>query len=226
MLPNMTPAITVRECLSFGWSTFKSRPWFFIAIALVIMVIMVAIGLIEVLFTGALGAEGMKNLDSVVSLIQNVFVSMGTLYVYLRAHDAIESAKLEDLWQPQIFWRYLGVSILSFIAIMLGFILLIVPGIIVAIALSFAGILVVEGGMGPVAALKESARLTKGHRMELFKLALASLGVNILGLLALGVGLLVTVPTTMISFIHAYRAIAGKGSEEELVIVPEEVVTA
>ncbi len=46
--------------------------------------------------------------------------------------------KIGDLWNPQPFWRFLGADILAMIIIFIGFLLLVVPGIIAAIGLGFA----------------------------------------------------------------------------------------
>ena len=103
------------------------------------------------------------------------------------------------------FWRFLGAHILTVIAVVLGFLVLVVPGIILAIGLSFVPYLVVDRGLGPIEALKESWRITKGHKWQLLLLFLALVGINLLGVLALIVGIFVTVPITMLAFAHAYR---------------------
>jgi uncharacterized membrane protein len=54
-------------------------------------------------------------------------------------------------------------------------------------------------------AIKKSGELTYGSKWRLFKLSLLLIGVNILGALCLGVGLLVTIPLSWISLAHAYR---------------------
>lgn len=47
--------------------------------------------------------------------------------------------------------------------------------------------------------------MTKGHRGKLFLLILAIILFNILGMFALLIGLLVTIPMTMLIYSHAYR---------------------
>jgi hypothetical protein len=56
--------------------------------------------------------------------------------------------------------------------------------------------------------MKESWRITKGHKWQLALLFLALLGINLLGVLALVVGVFVSVPITLIAFAHAYRTLA------------------
>ena len=45
----------------------------------------------------------------------------------------------------------------------------------------------------------------------LFLLALALIGINILGAIPLGLGLLVTVPLSIIASTYAYRVVSGGG---------------
>ena len=138
----------------------------------------------------------------------SIFVALGLTTFSLRAHDNIQGVQIADLWNPGPFWRFLGAHILTVIAVAIGFLLLVVPGIILAIGLSFVPYLVVDRGLGPIEALKESWRITKGHKWQLLLLLLALVGINLLGVLALIVGIFVTVPITMLAFAHAYRTIA------------------
>ena len=55
------------------------------------------------------------------------------------------------------FLPLLGVLFLTLLAVMLGYALLIVPGIILALGLSFAQFYVVDQKMGPIDALKARA---------------------------------------------------------------------
>jgi uncharacterized membrane protein len=57
--------------------------------------------------------------------------------------------------------------------------------------------------------MKESHRITRGHKWNLLGLLLMFFLVNLLGVLAFVVGLLVTVPVTVLAFAHAYRVLAG-----------------
>jgi uncharacterized membrane protein len=67
--------------------------------------------------------------------------------------------------------------------------------------------LVVDKKMGPIEALKESKKLTEGKRMQLFYFVLAILGINLLGTLALGIGLFVSIPVSMLAMVHVYHTL-------------------
>lgn len=87
---------------------------------------------------------------------------------------------------------------------LLGFILLIVPGIIIVLMFQMYAYLVVDKGLGPIAALKRSRVITKGSRWRLFVLGFLIVLVNLGGLLCLVVGLLVTIPLTAIASARVY----------------------
>jgi uncharacterized membrane protein len=144
-----------------------------------------------------------------INFIVNVFVGIGFVSLALHAHDNIEQATFSDLWRPQFFLNYLGTTILILLVCIVGFVLLIIPGIIAALTFYFSNYLVVDRSMTPIAAMKESARITKGNRLNLFGLLLLLILLNLLGAICLLVGLLVTIPITTLAVVHAYRTLSG-----------------
>ena len=58
--------------------------------------------------------------------------------------------------------------------------------------------------------MNESSRITRGHKWPLFGFVLMLVLINLLGALALIVGLLVSVPVSTLAFAHAYRVLGGK----------------
>jgi uncharacterized membrane protein len=128
----------------------------------------------------------------------------------LQRHDNPDTADLSLLWHPRPFWKYLGASILLALAVTVGFVLLIVPGIILGLMFMFATFVVIERELGPIEAMGESNRITRGHKWQLFGFVLLLVLINLLGLLALVVGLLVSIPVSTLAFVHAYRLLGGK----------------
>ncbi|OGG53371.1 hypothetical protein A2851_00125 [Candidatus Kaiserbacteria bacterium RIFCSPHIGHO2_01_FULL_53_29] len=200
-------AFSASASIRFGWETFKKRPWFLIGAFLLVTVISSILSSIINQSTGADAAHP-NFFAFLVNMAVNVFVSIGMISFALKAHDHLETAELSDLWRPQFFLNYLGMTVLLFIAAVIGFVLLIVPGFIVLLMYYFAGYFVVDRSLGPINAMKESARITKGHRWQLLGFLGLILLLNILGLLAFIVGLLVTVPVTFLAVAHAYRTLS------------------
>jgi len=98
------------------------------------------------------------------------------------------------------------------ILVTLGFLLLIVPGVILAIMWGFTFPVLAENRLGFWQAMHRSAVLTEGYRWRLLLLALACFLVLMLGLVALCVGIFVALPVCMTAFALAYRwLVARKG---------------
>ncbi len=221
---------SVKECIAFGWRTFRLRPWLFVQAGVVVALANFLFGLPgDVLDSAAEAATGVQAIQllvfaiifGLISMVVYVYLEMGTTHFMLKAHDSVEQTNLKDLIYLKGFWRYLGTSVVSFLAVIVGLILLIVPGIIIGLALSFTLFLVIDKGLGPINAFKQSWKLTKGNRWKLFLLSLAFLGINILGMLALLVGLLVTVPVTFLALIHAYRVLSVETAPVSEAVSPE-----
>jgi len=209
------PALSIGDCIGYGWETFKKRPWFLIGAFLLASFVAAVPGIFGP--QPEIGPDGQPFLPpvtafqavmSLVSVVVSFLAAIGMTTFALRAHDNVATAHIGDLWNPAPFWRFVGAHILSAILIMLGLIAFVIPGIMIAMGLSFVPFLVVERGLGPIQAMQESWRITNGHKGRLFLLVLALVGLNFLGLLAFVVGVLVAIPVTMIAFAHAYRTLA------------------
>lgn len=202
------------KTLAWGWATFKSRWQFFVGVVALTFLISLIIGAIGSAFPEAprdgfvLWAVGFA-----LTGVFSTFLNIGVTHFWLGAHDALQEAHVGLLWFPRPFWKYLGASVLAALVVLAGFILLIVPGIIAALALSFVSFVVIDRGLSPIEALKESARITKGYRLELLLFFLLLAVINILGAVALLVGLLVSVPVSHLAMTHAYRTLALPAKE-------------
>jgi uncharacterized membrane protein len=222
---------SVTSAIRFGWETFKKRPWFFISAFLLIVI---AQALVEG-FSRALdhlsggSVEELAFFDSLVSLALSTLISMGVTAFALAAHDNPDTVELSALWHPRTFWKYLVLTILLTLIFVAGFLLvlslvamlglesglaigiplIIVFGVLVFLTLIFAGFLVIDRELGPIAAMKESARMTRGYRWSLLGLLLLLFLINLLGLLAFIVGVFVSAPVSLLAVTHAYRVLSG-----------------
>ena len=200
---------SVGSSLRFGWKIFKKRPWFFIAVTVLVMVAGWIVGFIGGFVGTLLGTNVFDTaVGSLINFAGQLLIGMGTIAFYLKAHDSVEKAEVRDLWHPQPFWRYTGASIIEGVIVIFGFALLIVPGIIFALMFMFTLYFVVDREEYTLQALKESYRITYGHKWKLLLFVFAIAGINILGTLCLFVGLLVSVPVTTIATAHAYRTLS------------------
>ena len=87
----------------------------------------------------------------------------------------------------------------------LGMILCLVPGIVLACSFAFGQLLVLDKGLGPIAALQASRRLALGRRWSVWWLWVISSLLAFAGAALLGVGLLVAVPLAALAWVAAYE---------------------
>jgi uncharacterized membrane protein len=212
--------LQVRECLRFGWETFKSRPGVFVLAVLIIFGASLALnfvaGMLESAIEMATGPEYFLAaiVGFVLSFAIGTLIEMGMNRFYLKAHDDVASVSLHDLKKFHPFRKYFLARLLAGVAVLAGFLLLIIPGIILSLLFSFVAFIVIDKELSPIDALKESVRITKGNLLKLLLLSLLILLINILGLLVLVVGLLVTTPISILAMVHAYRVLSRTSEPE------------
>ena len=209
---------SIKSALNFGWETFKRRPWFFVGATLVIFLLYIVTGAltgtIDYALTG--DTENHSGVGSILDWLIGTLISMGVVAFYLKAHDNPEQVTLSALWHPHPYWSYLAATVLVGLVIVLGLLLLIVPGIIFGLMFMFTSFIVIDRALGPIDAMKESKRITSGYRWRLLGFILLLALINLAGVIALVVGLLVTVPVTSIAFANAYRVLSDRAGVQPI----------
>jgi uncharacterized membrane protein len=202
---------SIEAALRFGWETFKKRPAFFAGMAAIVFIVSMVIDAITRMTFGEVGLQGF--VGGIISFAVATLVDLGVVATLLKAYDDVNAADFKDLWHPDQYVPYLIASIIMGIAVGIGLILLIIPGIIIAVILMFTKFVVIDRKLSPIDALKESARITTGHRVNLFLFMVVIVVLNIIGALALLVGLLVTVPVSALAMVYLYRTLGHQASE-------------
>lgn len=144
----------------------------------------------------------------VLGLLNNVvsvFLSLGVTQITLNLVSGKE-ANVGLLFSglPKLL-RAIGASILYTLMVMVGLILLVVPGIFLAIRFAYFMHAIVDRDKGVIDSLSYSWSLTTNNWGNIFLLGLLSFGLAIAGLLALCVGVLVAIPIIMLMSSVAYR---------------------
>ncbi len=209
---------TVGSAIRFGWETFKKRPWFFVGASVVIFIAYGVAGAVTSAIDAGLGGSAKEPtlIGSLINWILSTFISMGVTAFYLAAHDNPETVDLTPLWHPRPFWKFLGASILVGLTIGIGFVLLIVPGLIAAVFFMFTTFIVIDKELGPIEAMKESMRIGHGYRWPLLGFICVLALIMLAGVIALLVGVLVAMPVTSLAFVHAYRVLMGNTGPSSL----------
>jgi uncharacterized membrane protein len=203
--------LIISSAINFGWETIKQRFWFFVGLTLFV-------GVVEALLS-SLNSSVKENQQMFLWLIVMLLMwfiewglNLGMIVINLKTVDE-QKAKFDDLFSKfdvMLMLRFFVASLVTGLAVTAGFLLLIVPGIIIALRLSYVGYALVDKNLGPIEAVKRSWEITKGNTWNLFLFMLTMIGVNLLGALLLLVGLFVTIPLSMLATAYVYRELAAK----------------
>lgn len=201
----------IGDAIRFGWEKAKAN---LNLVVILTLVAGLATGIPSAIAEGVdEWSPGLAGLFNLAGAIISLVVSVGAIRISLRLHDG-GSAAVGDLFavDGSVFWRYLLTSILYTLIVTAGLVLLIIPGIIFSVRYVFYGYAVVDSNARPREALAQSAAATRGvwGKVSLFGLAIFLL--NILGVLALGVGLLITAPVSALAVAWVYRRLSRTGS--------------
>lgn len=202
---------TIGAAFRYGWEKTKVHLNFFLIFLFVILAVMILLRMFSS------GNEFTNTVSSILSFIFDLMISIGVIKTVIRILND-DTPTLDDFFLRdfnQVISYILG-TLLYLICCVVGLVLLIVPGIILFVRLKFYSYLILEKGLGPVAALKESFKITQGYTIDLIIFGIIVILLNFLGMIPFGMGLVVTIPTTTIAVGYIYR----KLSQEEALAVP------
>ena len=208
--PKNPQGFTKREAIDFGFEVAKKNVIFFLSIFAILIIGNILINIIQNFVT----QQNQLMFSFIVTVLKTIFglvTGMGLIKISLEFIDR-KKPQVSDLFYTKSIVNYFLVSLINGIIVVLGFILLIVPGIILSIKLQYSTYLVVDKNMGVIESIKKSWEMTKGVKMNLFLLDLLFIGINILGVLALLVGLIITVPLSMVASAFVYRKLLARVS--------------
>ncbi|MDG2371321.1 MAG: DUF975 family protein [Flavobacteriaceae bacterium] len=197
---NLTHMRTAREKLKNNWSTA-----FLVGLSVMlptfIAEIIPEIGIVDV---GGLEDASLQ----LISVLLASPLSLGfTIYALNLFRNG--SANYNNVFDGfNSLGKALGVYFLMCVVIILGMILLIVPGIILGLGLSMAYFVMIDKPeLGVIDTLKESWRIMKGNKTKLLGLNLRFIPWAILGVLCLIIGVIFVLPWMQVSYASFYEKI-------------------
>lgn len=208
---------SIKEAFSSAWSAFKRNTWMLVGATAFIGGVSLVGNMIIGDDTGILSF-----ILSIALAVATWWLSLGFIRMGLLVHGGgtpVFKMLFAESWDRT--WKYAVASIVTSIIVIVGLVLLIVPGIIAQVMLSLSVFFILEKGSGPIEALKESRRMTKGKRWDLFLFFVVAILLNIAGAIPMGLGLLVTVPVTLLAFVHVYKKIDA--TDDVQVVKPMEM---
>lgn len=207
------PQLSVGAALTYGWERFKNNALTWIGITVLAGIIAFLINFIfggtTVDADGTVSVPPMAIIGSFILLVFGILVQAAYVRGALHELDGNKPA-FASFFQFANVGAVILASILVSIATAIGFVLLIIPGIIVIFLTYFTLQFVIDQDQDPVTAIKSSFGVISKNVGPLLLLALASVGINLVGALLCGLGLLVTGPVTLIAATYAYRVVTGR----------------
>jgi len=191
------------EAIKFGWDITKKNIYFFIKVFLLINAILLSLLSLREFFKNI----SLLNFSfSLLITILEMIFSLGFIKIALKFYDN-EKPEIYDVFffKYRIFLKVFLASILYLIVVVFGLLLLIVPGIIFAIRLWFFEYFIVDKNLGVIESLKKSWEITKGNALNLFFFLILLALINILGFLALIIGLFLLIPILFLAPAFVYQ---------------------
>lgn len=135
-------------------------------------------------------------------------ITYGADLLFLRAirNEKIEIREMFDGFREN-YLNIILANLLTFAIVGLGFVFLIIPGIILACRLAFVSYLVMDKNMEPVAAVEKSWEMTRGHGWTIFGMGLMVIPIIIAGLLCFIVGIFFALIWISAAFAGIYHAV-------------------
>jgi len=214
-LINRDYEVKIGDYFSRGWEIFKQKAPLFILFTLMLAAIQLVLNLLPY----PLGARSEEEVPGgILNFAYSIITPALTAGYYFVAFQIARgrSAVFGDFFQG--FNKFLPIFLTALVAgilTLIGFALLVLPGIYLAVAYLFAQPLVIDKSADFWQAMETSRKLITKKWFAFFGLLLLIFLLNVAGAILLGVGLLVTIPWSVCIIAAAYEDIVGLNSVAE-----------
>ena len=208
---------SIGELLSESWSKVKGTKGIIIGGFLVFYVVLLAATFI---LGGVVGIFGALSENLFLVFVGEILISLlasALAYPFMAGINivGIRRAAYQPLSFNEIFSHFgrtvplIITAVVMMLLIYLGMILLLIPGIYLAVAYLLAIPLVVERGLSPWQALEASRKAITQHWFKVFGLFLLLGLIVIVSAIPLGIGLVWSIPLMVVAMGVLYRTVFG-----------------
>jgi uncharacterized membrane protein len=201
--------LSIRQAFTFVWPIFKKRLGLFTAVLLTLLGVWVALEIV-VIAGQRLGIV----LWAVAHLAFLVFVAgleVGFLQVCLALCDGREPTFADIFTRLALGPKFLAGQILYLLVVVIGLLLLVVPGVYFSLRYALFGFCMAAGETNLVRSFQQSAILSMGTKTYLLWILVALFVLNTVGACLLGLGLFITVPLSVLMMTAVYRQLSLGG---------------
>lgn len=194
MLDSMKP-FTIKGIIGQAWQLFVGHWGVLLGAIAILLTLNLAFGLA----TEQVGENSMGGfVITLFSMVVSVVIQLGLYRMWINLVRGKEARVDQMFSEYRLGFRYIGATIVYVAVVGVGLVLLIVPGVVWSIKYGMYGYAMVDRNLGVRDSLKLSATITSGAKLQILGLWLAMAGLMILSIIPIGLGLIATVPMSMI----------------------------
>lgn len=208
----------VEEVLREAWDRVKADWTTLIFAPLLVSGLMQLLGMIPSRVVQSMGMSPLSKEAMLVSflsgfllLFPQTYFQAGLLRLMLDAARGRGTSFGQIFSGGSYYLPLLGVNLLLWISTLVGFLLLIVPGVILALGLAMAPYYVVDANMGTIDALKASWEAMRGHKGQFFLFGLAGFALMLVSMCTC-VGWVLVYPVLYVGYAIIFTRVSGRMS--------------
>ncbi|SEG18849.1 glycerophosphoryl diester phosphodiesterase membrane domain-containing protein [Parabacteroides chinchillae] len=198
----MEAKFMISEVFSTSWKYTKSQIWVLVGLLIGMFILSFTLGIFALPSSGSITGQIIVNF---ISIIISLIFSMGYIKNLFQTLDGIEPQFSAYGQQARKIFTYCTASIIVGIAVFIGCLVFLIPGIYLALRLQFFAAFIVEEDASFMDSIKRSWEITQGQVGQLFMLILAMLGIMIVGILLFGIGILFAMPLIYMMYCYTFR---------------------
>ena len=209
----MEPKFMISEVFGTSLKHTKSQIWVLVGLFIGFSILSMIVTLFGMPAQGSIVG---RVIVQIVSLLISCIFMLGYVKNIFQALDGEEPQFSAYGQQSRKIITYLIANILFSIAVCIGMVLLIIPGIYLYLRLQFFTAFIVEEDCGIIESLQKSWNMTQGQTLPLFLLLLTMIGTAIVGCILFFVGFFVAVPLIYMMQCYTFRKLNTISTEEEV----------
>ena len=211
---------SIEDIIASSWRLTWANLGTLVLVTFIAFMIYAAVHLFTNSFIQPIGNVVGSFLAGLINTIVGCLLGIGLINVSLKVTN-LEPISVGDMFSKlNLFINYFICTIIENLVVGIGLILLIIPGIFFLVRFSLGLYVLVDRDLGPIEALQRSWKIVRGCSWKVLGLILVCLLIDFVGLCLLVVGLLVTIPITIIAFALLYRELEAQ-TFKEVVHTPE-----
>jgi len=195
--------ISMRHAIDFAWPTLKKRFGLFAAVLLTVLAAWVVLEIVVI--AGQRFGIVLWAAMHLAFLIFFAGMELGLLQICRALRDGKHLVFADTFAYLSAGPKFLAAQILYLLLVVIGLLLLIVPGVYLGVRYALFGFSFAGGETNMLRCFQQSALISKGATASLLRVLAALLLLNVLGASLLALGLFITVPLSVLIMTDVYH---------------------